>query len=414
MDATTGGARSASAEDLRTAMVERLRGSGFLSERVATAMLEVPRHAYVPEVEPAAAYAPFEAVVIKRSAEGAALSSASAPWVVARMLHQALPAPGARVLEVGAGTGYNAALLAELVGPTGSVTTIDHDPEVVDRARRALAGHGRVAVVHGDGAYGYAPHAPYDMITVTAGAYDVHRAWVEQLAPGGRIVVPLQCLPWHMTVAFEREDDGVLRSVDTATAGFIPLAGAGAPTGGTACIGLEEPLLRLHDAKADGAALRDALEYPPVLRWTEVVVEDEPGWNHLYLWLMAEIGDQGLCKFNLTPRGQEERAARVPMEWGGLAVHCGGSFAYLTNRAAASDATAGSPLELAFIAHGSESGELADRLVALVRRWNDGPRFRPRPRIEAHPAGTPDDCLGGRVVLDRPDHRITVVADGPV
>jgi len=413
MDITTADAVAASAEELRAAMVERLRKGVLSSERVAAAMLAVPRHVYLPEAELPTAYAPFEAVVTKRSAEGTALSSASAPWVVARMLHQALPAPGARVLEVGAGTGYNAALLAELVGPTGTVTTIDYDPEVADRAEQALtgAGCGRVVVVCGDGAYGHAPRAPYDVITVTAGAYDVHRAWVEQLAPGGRIVVPLQCLPWHMTVALELEDDGVLRSVDVATAGFIPLAGTGAPTGGSVLIGADDPVLRLHDENADGTALKGVLEYPPVQRWTGVVVEDEPGWNHLYLWLMAEIGDQGLCKFNLTPRGREEKAARVPAGWGGLAVHRAGSLAYLTNRNAAPDTTTGSPFELAFIAHGPESGELADRLAALVRRWNDGPRSGPQPRIEAHPAGTPDDRLGGRVVLDRPDHRITIAAD---
>ncbi|GAA0969206.1 hypothetical protein GCM10009550_75670 [Actinocorallia libanotica] len=394
-------------------MVERLRKSMLFSDRVATAMLKVPRHAYVPEAEPTTAYNPFEAVVTKRSAEGAALSSASAPWVVARMLHQALPAPGARVLEVGAGTGYNAALLAELVGPSGAVTTVDHAPETADRARRVLADRGNITVVHGDGAYGYAPHAPYDVITVTAGAYDVHRAWAEQLVPGGRIVVPLQCLPWHMTVAFERGDDSVLRSVDASTAGFIPLSGIGAPTGDSVCVGIEEPLLRLHDEKADGTLLKDALERPPVQRWTGAVVEDEPGWNHLYLWLMAEIGDQGLCKFNLTPRGQEEKAVRVPMGWGGLAVHRGGSFAYLTNRNAAPDTTTGSPFELAFIAHGPESEELADRLAALIRRWNDGPRSHPRPRIEAHPADTPYEQLAGHVVLDRPDHRITIVTTNP-
>ncbi len=411
MDVTAADAVPVSVDELRTTMVGRLRTSGMISsQRVAAAMLKVPRHAYVPEVEPFTAYAPFEAVVTKRSAEGIALSSASAPSIVARMLHQALPAVGARVLEIGAGTGYNAALLAELVGPSGTVTTIDYDPEVVDRARHALADCDRVTVVCGDGAYGWAPNAPYDVITVTAGAYDVHRAWVEQLAPGGRIVVPLQCLPWHMTVAFEREDDGVLRSTDVTTAGFISLAGIGAPTGHSVSIGTGEPLLLVHDANAEGTALRDVLRYPPVLRWTEVVIDDEPGWNHLYLWLMAEIGDRGLCKFNLTPRGREEKAARVPMGWGGLAVHRGGSLAYLTNRDAVSDSTGGSRFELAFIAHGPEAEELADQLAALIRRWNDGPRGGPQPRIEAHPAGTPDDRLVGRVVLDRPDHRITIVA----
>src|SRR5207249_127779 len=100
--------------------------------------------------------------------------------------------PEDRILEIGAGTGYNAALLAQLTGPGGQVTTVDIDPEVTAQARHALdtTGYGRVHVVTRDGALGDAEHAPYDRIILTAGAWDVPPAWWEQLAPGGRMVLP--------------------------------------------------------------------------------------------------------------------------------------------------------------------------------------------------------------------------------
>ncbi|MGH3885395.1 MAG: methyltransferase domain-containing protein [Pseudonocardiaceae bacterium] len=102
--------------------------------------------------------------------------------------------PGHRVLEIGAGTGYNAALLAHLVGPAGKVTTVDIDSKVVRGARECLAaaGYRGVSVVCGDGEFGYSDHAPYDRIVVTAGAWDLPPAWVDQLAAGGRLVVPLR------------------------------------------------------------------------------------------------------------------------------------------------------------------------------------------------------------------------------
>jgi len=101
-------------------------------------------------------------------------------------------APGLRVLEIGAGTGYNAAVLAHLVGERGAVTTIDIDPEVGASAREhlAAAGFDRVAVVTADGWKGHATKAPYDRIEVTASVSDLSPDWIAQLADGGKIVLP--------------------------------------------------------------------------------------------------------------------------------------------------------------------------------------------------------------------------------
>ncbi|MGH3813578.1 MAG: methyltransferase domain-containing protein [Pseudonocardiaceae bacterium] len=157
-----------------------------------------------------------------------AVSSASAPGVVAGMLEQLDVAPGHRVLEIGAGTGYNAALLAHLVGAAGEVTTVDIDGEVVPRAREylAAAGYRGVSVFCGDGEFGCAGHAPYDRIVVTAGAWDLPPAWVDQLAAGGRLVVPLRMRGLTRSFAFEREDR-YCRSRSIEDCGYVPMRGAG-------------------------------------------------------------------------------------------------------------------------------------------------------------------------------------------
>src|SRR5690606_28134946 len=113
--------------------------------------------------------------VIVKSGPTHPLSSVSMPTVVAIMLGQLDPQPGDNVLEIGAGAGYNAALLAELVGPTGAVTTVDIDPDVTAHARSALTatGYDHVRVITADGALGAPEHAPFDKIIVTVGPWDL-------------------------------------------------------------------------------------------------------------------------------------------------------------------------------------------------------------------------------------------------
>src|SRR5947207_383578 len=126
---------TASPETLRTQMVDRIIAAGWArSERVAEAMRTVPRHLFVPDAPVQEAY-DDRAVITKRAPDGTALSCASEPVIVAMMLDQLDVHPGHRILEIGAGTGYNAALLAHLVGPNGHVTTVDIDAEVTAKAR---------------------------------------------------------------------------------------------------------------------------------------------------------------------------------------------------------------------------------------------------------------------------------------
>jgi protein-L-isoaspartate(D-aspartate) O-methyltransferase len=223
----------------RRALVDTLWNDGHVrSARVAAALEAVPREVFVPGVPLEEVYRPSEAIVTKRL-DGVSVSSASAPEVVALMLEQLDPRPGDRVLEIGAGTGYNAALLAHLVGETGQVVTVDIDEDLVLGAREHLsaAGFGQVQVVQTDGALGSRDEHIYDRIILTVSSSDIAPAWREQLAPGhGRLVMPLGLQGPQRCVAFKSEN-GHLVSDSVRNCSFIPLRGLLAP--GTARIPLD-------------------------------------------------------------------------------------------------------------------------------------------------------------------------------
>ncbi|WP_193318858.1 methyltransferase, FxLD system [Nonomuraea phyllanthi] len=192
----------------RQAMVELLRQGQEISDPVADALLAVPRHLFVPDVAPEDAYRD-EPIVVKRDDAGRPISSSSQPAIMAAMVDQLGVEPGQRVLEIGTGTGYNAALLARLVGPSGRVVSVDLDEDLVERAGRHLseAGLSQVEVVCGDGAEGHAARAPYDRVIATVGVWEPAPAWLTQLSPGGRLVMPLDLLGPQASVAMERDGD---------------------------------------------------------------------------------------------------------------------------------------------------------------------------------------------------------------
>lgn len=130
------------------------------------------------------------ALVTKMDEAGIPCSSSSQPSVMAAMLEGLQLQPGQNVLEIGAGTGYNAALLATIVGEEGYVISIEIDEELAQQARQRLAKLGihNVEVVVGDGAKGYSKAAPYDRIIAAAGFRQIPQAWKDQLTTGGIIV----------------------------------------------------------------------------------------------------------------------------------------------------------------------------------------------------------------------------------
>lgn len=214
---------------LRRKLVEDLRRKEFLrDDRVAEAFEQVPRHLFVPGRPLKHVYS--DEAIITKTLDGAGVSSSSQPSIMAIMLQQLELVPGQRVLEIGAGTGYNAALLAQLVRDGGHVTTIDIDPQTAEEAQAHLraAGAGNVAVVAEDGGYGYAPHAPYDRIIATASCWQIPQPWIDQLAEGGVLVLPFRLNGAHVSLAL-RKDGRELVSTRAAMCGFMPLRGAFGP-----------------------------------------------------------------------------------------------------------------------------------------------------------------------------------------
>jgi protein-L-isoaspartate(D-aspartate) O-methyltransferase len=147
------------------------------------------------------------------------------------MLEQLRLAPGMRVLEIGAGAGYNAALLAELVGPMGSVTSIELDRGLASEAAAHLANVGyssaRARVIAGDGWEGAETGAPWDRIEATVGVWDISPAWVDQLAEDGLLLVPLWLGVTDVSVALRKRGNELI-SESWALCGFVRLRGAGA------------------------------------------------------------------------------------------------------------------------------------------------------------------------------------------
>jgi protein-L-isoaspartate(D-aspartate) O-methyltransferase len=185
-------------------MVERqLRRRGIDDERVLAAMGRVPREAFVPEALRPDAYADAALPI----GGGQTISQ---PFVVATMLAALRPGPGDRALDVGTGSGYAAALLAEL---GAEVVGIELLPELAERARRALAAaeHPEVEVRVGDGRLGAPDRAPFDVIAVAAATAEVPPALLDQLADGGRLVIPLGGPDGQELVLLERHGDRVLR-----------------------------------------------------------------------------------------------------------------------------------------------------------------------------------------------------------
>ncbi len=158
------------------------------------------------------------------------ISSSSQPSLMAQMLEDLQLRPGLRVLEVGAGTGYNAALMAHVVGP-GLVTSVDVDREVLSEAWDHLRTYPerRVEVKHADGRSGYPKGAPYDRIMVTAATPDLEPAWLEQLAECGLLLAPLALAPGLAFLVRGTVQEGVFRGRLTRAAYFMALRAEGEP-----------------------------------------------------------------------------------------------------------------------------------------------------------------------------------------
>jgi protein-L-isoaspartate(D-aspartate) O-methyltransferase len=200
----------------REEMVARqLKGRDITDPRVLAAMARVPRHRFVPEYLSSLAYS-------DRALPIGSGQTISQPYIVALMSQWAEIKPGDKVLEVGTGSGYQGAVLAEL---TDQVFTIELRPELAEAAAARLAalGYGRVKVKCGDGYQGWPEQAPFVAILVTAAAKEVPSALAAQLQEGGRLIIPLGPPEGFQVMVGFRKINGKLQDEKHVPVAFVPL-----------------------------------------------------------------------------------------------------------------------------------------------------------------------------------------------
>ena len=314
-------------------------------------------------------------MVTQRAPDGSSASSASSPNLVAQMLEQLRAEPGNAVLEIGAATGFNAALLSSLTGPGGKVVTIEYDPGLADQAAANLhravppgPGHRR------DGALGHQEQGPYDRIIVTAEATDITAAWWDQLNPvDSRIVVPVRLHGSGLTrsLGLRRTGPGTMVADSAYVCGFVAMRGSGEQA---------EQQIRLDAGAAlkvdvadqpDAAALSRVLHSQPDQRWTGIRVRDDEPTAHLDLWLLTMIAQghgtgASFGRLSVTPDARSSGLADPALRWAEPAC----------TRAAPSP---GSPPGRPATAPGSSESTPAGLVL---------PRS-PRPRSASSPNGTP-------------------------
>ncbi len=395
------------ADELRGAMVDEVivqrEWVGDVPREVEAALRTVPQHLFGPGLPLGKAYAD-RAIVTKRNERGGSISSVSAPSTHAMMLGQLQVGPGQRVLEIGSG-GYNAALLQELVGPDGSVTTIDIDQEIVDRARACLAtaGYRDVRVVCGDGEFGAAEYGPFDRIIVTVGTWDIPPAWVEQLAEGGRLVVPLRTKGLNRSWILEQAG-GCLVGRDPQSCGFVPMQGVGKYRGRSIPLHGDEVNLCLNvGQQVETAALGEVLSTPRAQAWSGVTIRKGSNFSDLDLWL-ARLPD--FCLLSATQDAVDRGLVSPTWYMATPALVEGRSLAY---RAKLGPVDADETMrELGAYAHGPDAAEAADRFVEQIRIWDRDHRHGSGPHLTVHPADTPDTELPSGLVIDRRHTRIVI------
>lgn len=219
---TMSGDEARFAQQRERMVLETIERRGITDEDVLNAMRAVPRHLFVPENERDRAYGDYPLPI----GYGQTISQ---PYIVALMTELLVLKEGDRVLEVGTGSGYQAAILAEISGI--EVYTIEIIPDLAESARERLESLGYTSLhcKQGDGYYGWPEHAPFDAIIVTAAPDHLPQALVEQLAPGGQMVIPIGPPGGYQTLwKFVKGDDGGLKAFNMGGVAFVPFTGPGA------------------------------------------------------------------------------------------------------------------------------------------------------------------------------------------
>ncbi|MGW2016824.1 methyltransferase, FxLD system [Streptomyces sp. NPDC001927] len=409
----------AEAGRMRAAMAQTVIDGGWApSAPVQEALRTVPRHRFAPEVNLAAAYDGGDrAVVTRRDEAGTAISSVSAAWLQADMIEHLGLRPGAVVFEAGSG-GYNAELIAHTTGPGGRVVTVDIDPWVVRRTRRFLteAGSGRVTAVEADAALGapgrLVPRGGFDASVITYNCWDIAPAWREQLAEGGRLVLPLELGGYTRAVTLER-DGQVLHARHFTDCGFVRDQGQQARTIPVVSLLNGGLTLRFeHGTAADTTGLEEALRGPR----HEVSTGVTMGAARSYfgsLQLYAATTLSGFCRL-AAHQEPDKGVTGIAKDRDAPAIVGDASLAYLIHvQTKDGDSPQGKEWKWTVHAFGEQGPALAKRLLATVLAWDrhvrtDDNDQHADPLLTVYPTGTPDDALPAGDVLDKDLCRLVV------
>ncbi|MGV9383603.1 methyltransferase, FxLD system [Nonomuraea sp. NPDC003707] len=396
---------------MRSAFADRLRQQGIVrTPAVQDALRTVPRHPFAPGVPLEQAYAIMPA---HTAADSTATSSITAePAVAAALLEQAQVQPGMRVLDIGATTGYPAALLAHLVGEHGHVTTVNTDADLVRTAIASLAetGSSTIRVVSSQAAAGYADGAPYDRLITSDATWDVPPAWLPQISPNGRLVMPLRLRgSMYRLIGFDRTNDHWTAQYSD-TAAFTPPQDriADDPLRLAALNETYTVILHLHqDQQVDAADLLGVLDRKRSDVWTGVrIPRDTDSIELLHLYLACAM-EAGLSRMTATTDAITTATITPPFEWGAMAVPGAGDLAYITLRPTHTT-TAASELmyEIGVVGHGRDGYSLATCVADAICLW--AREYRQNSvRIDLQRA---DACkqIDGQFVFDRPNSRLVI------
>jgi protein-L-isoaspartate(D-aspartate) O-methyltransferase len=400
-----------SAAEFRDALVEKLLANKIITSPVVErAFRTVPRHLFVAEGTPLdVTYSVDNSVAIKRGPDGVIISSTSAAYIQARMIEQAELGPGMSVLEIGSG-GFNAALLAEVVGPDGQVVSVDIDPEVTDRARELLdaSGYGgRVTVVQAD-AENPLPGLddPFDAILVTVGAWDLTPTWLSRLSVDGRIVVPLRMNGITRAVGFRREGDHLV-STSAEVAGFVPMQGDGAHDERVFLLpdrnGNHVKLRFEGDVPADMSLLDGVLATERTEVWSGVTIKNGVSFADLHLWFAAFL--PGFCKLAVD-EGTDMAAERKG--WFPFGVVRDDSFAYLAVR----PVPEGGGVEFGARAYGAHGEAAATAMIEQIQAWNRQGRDS-EPTFAYWPTGSQHPEFGNNTAVLVKTHGLATISWSP-
>lgn len=397
------------AHALLAGLLTQLKENGSLTQpAVAAAFRAVPRHLFLPDLPLSEVY--LDDAIPTKMGDGYPISSSSQPSMMAIMLEQLDLAPGQTVLEIGAGTGYNAALMGYLVGPAGRVITVDIDEDLVQAAREhlAAASAGNVTAVCADGGLGYPPAAPYDRIVLTVGAWDLTPAWIDQLKPGGRLLLPLAFgAGAQKAIAFMKPVDpqpgqALLTSLSIRDCGFMRLRGAFSGPERVLPLGPEPGLVLMTAAEppAPPETLYGWLRGSYQDARTGLRLEPQAVWQGLSFWL--DVSEPNGCGLSVT--GEAARHSPVPslLEYeGGRSASL--NFGVLGPQGLSLAYLAGSRPELWVRTFGPPGREaLEARLIAHLASWDAAGRpSSAGMRVRVFPAAAPHPAAPGGIVVQK-------------